>query len=158
MSFVLGTRSVGRLKGVHPDLVKVVQRAIELTEQDFTVQEGVRSLALQKIYLKRGATKTLESKHRVQSDGYGHAVDLVPIIKGQPRWEWNLIYPVAVAMATASKELGVELVWGGVWDRELDDLPKTVEGIKAAVDAYTDRRRAAGKSAFIDGPHYQLKG
>lgn len=157
MSFVLGTRSKQRLSGVHPDLVKVVERAIQLTTQDFTVLEGLRSLATQKDYVKRGVSKTLNSKHLKQPDGFSHAVDIVPIVRGQPRWEWPVIYPMTVAMAKAAKELNVELRWGGVWDKELDELTATDEGIKAAVNAYVDRRRAMGRSAFIDGPHFELK-
>lgn len=40
--FTLSQRSLNNLKGVHPDLVKVVRRAIEITEQDFVVIEGIR--------------------------------------------------------------------------------------------------------------------
>lgn len=158
MAYVLGSRSKARLKGVHPDLVKVVERAIQLTEQDFSVFEGLRTLATQKQYVAKGVSKTLNSKHLKQADGYGHAVDLVPYVAGKLRWEWPVIYPIAAAMAQASKELGIELIWGGVWDRELDDLPKDAAGIKKAVNAYVDRRRALGRSAFIDGPHFQIKG
>ena len=43
MSFKLGKRSLSNLKGVHPDLVKVVKRAIELTEVDFTVIERTQN-------------------------------------------------------------------------------------------------------------------
>ena len=35
--FKLSQRSKDRLKGVHPDLVKVVEHAIEITTVDFTV-------------------------------------------------------------------------------------------------------------------------
>ena len=42
MGYKLSTKSLSNLKGVHPDLVKVVKRAIELTECDFTVTEGLR--------------------------------------------------------------------------------------------------------------------
>jgi peptidoglycan L-alanyl-D-glutamate endopeptidase CwlK len=157
MGYVLGSRSKSRLVGVHPDLVRVVERAIQITSQDFTVLEGLRTLATQRKYVAKGASKTMNSKHLRQPDGYSHAVDIVPIVAGKPRWEWPVIYPMAAAMAIAAKELGVELIWGGVWDRELDDLPKDAAGIKAAVNAYVDRRRAMGRSAFIDGPHFQLK-
>ena len=44
-NFRLSARSLSRLEGVHPDLVKVVKRAIELTEVDFMVTEGVRTAA-----------------------------------------------------------------------------------------------------------------
>jgi peptidoglycan L-alanyl-D-glutamate endopeptidase CwlK len=48
MGYNLGSRSKKRLEGVHPDLVRVVERAIELTEVDFTVLEGMRTVARQK--------------------------------------------------------------------------------------------------------------
>ena len=41
--FVLSKLSLGRLEGVNPELVEVVKRAIEITQQDFLVVEGVRS-------------------------------------------------------------------------------------------------------------------
>ena len=47
MSFKLSTRSKNKLEGVHPDMVAVVERAIELTKVDFGVTYGVRSLAEQ---------------------------------------------------------------------------------------------------------------
>ena len=84
----------------------------------------------------------------------GHAVDLVPIARGQPRWEWPIIYPVAVAMIKAAKELNIDITWGGIWDRDLDQLPETVEELKKAVEAYCARHPGPD---FLDGPHYQLK-
>ena len=44
MAFSLSNRSKGKLEGVHPDLVKVVESAIGLTEIDFGVTYGVRSV------------------------------------------------------------------------------------------------------------------
>jgi len=54
MSYALGSRSLGRLEGVHPDLVRVVKRAIEITPQDFMVTEGLRTLARQKDLYAQG--------------------------------------------------------------------------------------------------------
>ncbi|MFN4288900.1 MAG: M15 family metallopeptidase [Brevundimonas sp.] len=156
--FVLGSGSRAKLSGVHPRLIAVVERAIALTPQDFTVQDGVRTEAQQRALVQRGASKTMNSKHRVQADGYGHAVDLVPWVNGQPRWEWPLIWPIAAAMHQAARELNVALTWGGVWDRPFGDLDGSPEGLERAVAAYVARRRALGQSAFIDGPHYELRG
>jgi peptidoglycan L-alanyl-D-glutamate endopeptidase CwlK len=153
MAYVLGSRSLSRLEGVHPDLVRVVKRAIELTEQDFTVQEGLRTLVTQKEYVRRGVSKTLNSKHLKQPDGFGHAVDLVPWINGQPRWEWPPIYKIARAVDDAAQALGVRLTWGGVWDRRMDQYGGSAAAIEAEVQAYC--RRHPGPD-FIDGPHYQL--
>lgn len=156
MAYVLGSKSLKNLEGVHPDLVRVVKRAIELTDQDFTVQEGLRTLATQKEYVRRGVSKTLNSKHLKQPDGFGHAVDLVPWINGQPRWEWPPIYKIAHAVDDAAQALGVKLIWGGCWDKRMDEYGGSEAAMKAAVNGYVDRRRALGRTAFIDGPHYQL--
>ena len=90
-------------------------------------------------------------------DGFGHAMDLVPYINGKLRWEWPPIYVIAEAVHQAATELGVNLVWGGVWDRTFNSLPAKRDGIEDAVNDYVQRRHAAGhKKVFIDGPHFQL--
>ena len=42
-NFVLGTKSRRELAGVEKPLVDVVRRAIQITEQDFIVFDGIRS-------------------------------------------------------------------------------------------------------------------
>ena len=154
-AFVLGSGSRSELEGVHPDLVKVVERAIELTSQDFTVHSGLRTAEEQHELYKRGASQrdgyNRKSEHQEQDTGYGHAVDLVPYVAGRLRWEWPLIYPIAEAMHQAAQELGVRLRWGGVWDYPMDDLRGY--DMKGEVAAYC--RRHPGPD-FIDGPHYEL--
>lgn len=152
--YQLGKTSIQRLQGVDPRLVRCVQRAIQLTAQDFTVLEGVRSIETQRDYVKRGVSQTMDSRHLRQADGLGKAVDLVPWAGGLPRWEWPLIWPIAEAMRQASIELGVPIRWGGGWFR-LDQLGSQA-AIKRASDAYTAARRAQKKSAFLDGPHYEI--
>ncbi|HEY1224770.1 MAG TPA: M15 family metallopeptidase [Brevundimonas sp.] len=153
MSFSFSDRSRAELKGVHPDLIAVVERALVLTTQDFCVHDGVRTPEQQKALVHAGASKTLNSRHLIRSDGFGHAVDLVPWIGGKPRWDWTPIYRVAEAVRRAGVERGVRLTWGGVWDRLLADLPETATGLEAAVRAYTVRHPGPD---FIDGPHYEL--
>lgn len=110
MAFVLGKRSLKRLEGVHPDLVKVVEKAITLTTVDFTVLEGVRTKDRQQELFQRGATKTMNSRHLT-----GHAVDLGAWVNGGVRWDWPLYYQIANAMKMAALEEGVDLEWGGDW-------------------------------------------
>lgn len=153
MTFSLGAKSIKNLKGVHPDLVRVVQRAIVLTTQDFTVQEGLRSLEVQRDYVARGVSKTMASKHLKQPDKFGHAVDLVPVVNGVPRWEWPIIYPVAAAMHLAAEELRVALRWGGVWDKNFQALVGSPTALKQAVADYCVRHPGPD---FLDGPHYEL--
>jgi len=153
MPYALGQRSLAQIEGVHPKLVCMVKRAIEITKQDFTVQEGLRSIETQKLYVKRGASKTMASKHLRQKDGYGHAVDLVPWLNGQPRWEWQLIWEVAQAVDVAAAEAKVPLIWGAVWDRRMEQYGGSAAALKAEVEAYKVRHPGPD---FIDGPHYQL--
>jgi len=150
MAFVLGKASQGKLDLVKPQLARVVRRAITITSVDFTVFEGVRTLATQKEYLRRGVTTTLNSKHLT-----GDAVDLVPWISGGPRWEWEAIYPIAAAMRDAAIAEGVQLRWGGNWSN-LNAIMAGANAMRDAVEYYTKARLAAGKRAFIDGPHYEL--
>lgn len=156
MPYALGAKSLKELEGVHPDLVRVVKRAIGITGQDFSLHDGLRTEAEQREYVRRGVSKTMNSMHRVQPDGYGHAFDAVPWINGKLRWEWPPIYVIASAVRIAAETEMVPMIWGAVWDRKLLDLPKTPEGLKREVDAYVARRKKMGKSAFIDGPHFQL--
>ena len=110
MTFKLGPRSVARLKGVHPDLVKVVERAIQLTPVDFTVLEGLRSPERQKALVAAGASQTLKSRHLD-----GHAVDLGAWVDEQVDWSWPLYGKIAGAMKTAAAELKIPIEWGGDW-------------------------------------------
>lgn len=156
MTYSLGAKSRAELKGVHPDLVRVVERAIQITTQDFAVHDGLRTVEEQRRYVAAGVSQTMNSMHRTQADGFGHAVDLVPFINGKLRWEWPAIYPIAAAVWQASKELNVPIRWGGPWDNLSDIKTGTPGGMKAAVDAYGAARRKAGKKAFTDGPHFEL--
>lgn len=155
MAYELGAKSLAELDGVHPSLVKIVKRAIEITKQDFSVHDGLRTEAEQREYVRRGVSKTMNSMHMKQADGFSHAVDLVPYINGQLRWEWKPIFVIASAVHEAARELGVQLRWGGCW-QHLNTMDGTPEGLRRAVDAYTLQRRRQGKSAFLDGPHFEL--
>ncbi len=108
--YQLGPHSRMNLQGVHPDLVKVVERAIEITKQDFTVIEGLRTKARQKELVKKGASKTMNSRHLT-----GHAVDITPWVDGAISWDWKFYAEVKEAMFRAAKELDVPIEWGGNW-------------------------------------------
>lgn len=121
MPFKLGTTSMIRLKDVKPILRKVVERAIQITAVDFLVSEGKRTLKRQQELYAQGRTTpgkkvtwTMNSKHLT-----GDAVDLAPFVDGKADWDniknFDEIYK---AMMAAAKELGVELRYGGDWDRD----------------------------------------
>jgi peptidoglycan LD-endopeptidase CwlK len=106
----LNARSLERLRGVHPELLRVVSRAAQLTDLDFIVTEGVRTMARQAELVKIGASRTLQSRHLS-----GHAIDLAPLVGGEVRWDWPLFYTLAATMKAAATECNVSMVWGGDW-------------------------------------------
>ncbi len=140
MTFALSQRSRANMAGVHPDLVRVVELGITLSPHDFAVGEGVRAVAREMELFKAGFSHTLDSKHLVQSDGFGHAVDLIAVgdlnadgtVDAHDKsLTWNkLIYAdIAGAMKLAALKLRVSIRWGG------DFGPR-----------------------FFDGPHFELAG
>lgn len=110
MAFKLGPRSLLNLRGVHPDMVRVVKRAISISDIDFTVIEGLRSPARQKELFAKGATKTMRSRHI-----HGFAVDIAPYVGGSIRWDWPLFDKIEAAMKKAAKLENVLITWGGDW-------------------------------------------
>jgi peptidoglycan L-alanyl-D-glutamate endopeptidase CwlK len=146
MSYRLSARSLRNLQGVHPDLVRVVKHAIEDTPVDFVVIEGLRTMSRQQQLVKSGASQTMNSRHIT-----GHAVDLAAWV-GEIRWDMGLYYQIAATMQKVSRYAGVPIRWGGAWVR-LDTATKTPAQLVAE---YVASRRAAGRKAFIDGPHFEL--
>ena len=125
MSFHFSKRSLNNLKGVNPDLVKVVTRALELTGVDFMVIDGLRTIEEQRINVARGVSKTMRSRHLT-----GHAVDIVPWgdfdkdgdVDGEDLFNFAAEYrKIAKAMKQAASELNVPLEWG--YDKWGWDMP-----------------------------------
>lgn len=126
--FKFSKRSLDNLVGVNEALIKIVHKALEISEIDFTVVEGVRTLEKQKEYVAKGVSKTMNSYHIPNKNG-GRAVDLYPYYNGSVQInntddKWAMIY---CAMMQAAKEYGETITWGGSWK-------------------------------FIDKPHYQIEG
>lgn len=125
-SWKLSNSSKTKLREVHPDLVKVVNRALELSPYDFGISEGKRSVETQKQYVASGKSQTMNSYHLEQEDGYSHAIDFMVFINGSVTWEIGYYRKVIQAFFTASIELGVQIESGGLW------------------------------RSFVDGPHIQM--
>ncbi|CNI62800.1 M15 family metallopeptidase [Yersinia pekkanenii] len=130
-NFGFSKRSEVNLVNVHPALVRVARRAIQLTSVDFTVIEGLRSVIRQRELVSQGSSQTLNSRHLT-----GHAIDCVPIINGVIPWnDKSTFKAVSDAMFQAAKELGVKIRWGGDWNE----------------NGRSDDER------FYDGPHFELR-
>ena len=110
MAFKFGQKSLQKLNCVHPDLIAVMQLAISRSDVDFSIIEGLRTVAQQKKYVASGASKTMKSRHLT-----GHAVDIAPYVGGKIRWDWPLYYKLAPIIKQAAKELNIPIEWGGDW-------------------------------------------
>jgi peptidoglycan L-alanyl-D-glutamate endopeptidase CwlK len=117
MPFKLGKRSRDNLVGIHPDLVRVVERAIEITDVDFVVIEGLRTAKRQAELVASGASRTMRSRHLT-----GHAVDLAAIHEGKVTWRAEPYRLLSHWMLKAAADLGVPIEWGGQW-QSFVDLP-----------------------------------
>jgi len=154
MAFKLSNRSLKKLEGVHPDMVATVKRAIELTNVDFGVTYGVRTLAEQKKLYESGRSQTMKSKHLIQGDGYSHAVDLVAYDGSDVIWEINVYDNIADAMAAAAMEVGCAIKWGAAWS--VGNIARYDGTMEDAMNEYIDLRRSQSRRPFIDGPHFEL--
>tara|TARA_R100000234_G_C4996453_1_gene178191 strand:- start:83 stop:550 length:468 start_codon:yes stop_codon:yes gene_type:complete len=154
MSFRLSQRSLDRLEGVHPDMTAVVERAIQLTDVDFGVTQGVRTLDEQKANVAAGRSQTMRSKHLLQDDGFSHAVDVVAYVGSDVSWELNLYDNICDAFKKAAQEVGCSIKWGAAWSEgDIRSYPGSAED---AMMAYVDLRRSQGRRPFIDAPHFEL--
>ena len=155
MAFSLSSRSKGKLEGVHPDMVAVVETAITLTKVDFGVTYGVRTMEEQKRLYESGRSQTMNSKHLLQDDtGYSHAVDVVAYDGSDVVWEINVYDDICDAFKKAAEMHGVSIKWGAAWSE--GDIRSYRGTAEDAMNAYIDLRRSQGRRPFIDGPHFEL--
>jgi peptidoglycan L-alanyl-D-glutamate endopeptidase CwlK len=149
MAYKLSNRSLEKLDGVDERLVEVVKKAIEYTEIDFGVIQGLRTVAEQEALVAKGASQTMKSKHLE-----GKAVDLMAYVEGRGCWELNVYDEIADAVKKAAQECGVQVRWGAAWTvPDIRDWDGTME---EAMNSYIDTRRAEGRRPFIDAPHFEL--
>lgn len=105
----LSERDRQRLVGVHPDLVRVIERAARDGSIPWRVTEGVRSMDRQAELAASGASRTMRSRHLT-----GHAVDLaVEDGRGGVVWDRASYERLAVEILAAAKAEKVPVEWGG---------------------------------------------
>lgn len=118
-------RSLANMKGIHPDLRAVLDRALHDSPHDFVVTEGLRTLERQRELVRIGASTTMNSRHLT-----GHAVDLYAWVDvnrdGKVVFEEmaspRLLAAIAKSIKSAAMAEDVPIVWGGDW-RTFKDMP-----------------------------------
>lgn len=121
----LGPSSMGELDGprgrVLPQLVSVAKLAIQLCQYDGTVRRGggvrTREEALDN---HRRGTGIVNSLHIIQSDGFGHAIDLLAITPGKGVvWTNKKAFrAMFLAIEEAAARLSVPIRQGSDWDMD----------------------------------------
>lgn len=124
----ISKRSRDRLYGVHYKMVALVSYALAISEQDFFINEGLRTAEKQNQYFKEGRSQIdgYKKRGRHQDDPNtpqidGRAVDVYYVgwkntdDVNDPRWE-----KVYDAFKTASKNLHIDIVFGANWKTLVD--------------------------------------
>jgi len=124
-------QSLAQLETAHPSLQTLFQRVV--LQFDCKILQGVRTLEEQAENVRKGVSKTMNSKHLRQSDGYAHAVDVVPWHPEAPhiRWDDRERFMLFGGYVRGIAELlGISVRWGGAWKggwretpQSFDDLP-----------------------------------
>ena len=131
--YKLGKKSKRELIGVHPILAFAVMEAIKITEQDFTVFDGLRTLREQRKYVREGKSHTMKSKHLS-----GNAVDIIPYVEGKLTWEGEYFDDIEIAMKSVIKTHALPIEWGfDLWEWD-----KPHWQIKKGYDDYDVRKFA----------------
>jgi peptidoglycan L-alanyl-D-glutamate endopeptidase CwlK len=142
-----GAASRAHLQGVHPDLVRLFEAVV--AHYDCTITDGVRTVEEQRKNVAKGVSKTMASKHLPQSDGLGHALDVMPY----PHPPWPAIQRGLDAMRRADPEMGVARCYhfiGFVMGMA------AAKGIPIRQGADWDSDELFHDHSFIDLPHFEL--
>jgi peptidoglycan L-alanyl-D-glutamate endopeptidase CwlK len=155
--FSFGSSSTAQLDTLHPDLRRVLERAIQLV--DFSVTEGRRSIQTQIVYLRRGVTRTIDSRHiprdedgEYKPDGLSEAADLTPWQPGVNPWplpgdpegvvrkKVSRFYFLQGVLYAVACEEGVDVRLGVDWDSDLDFFDQTFDDL-GHIELRRPRRR-----------------
>lgn len=129
--YKFGKKSLEKLQTCHPDIQKICNELIKM--MDVTVLEGVRSQERQAELVAQGKSKTMNSKHLKQADGFSHAVDLAPY---PIDWEDGKRFMYMQGMIRGiAQQMGIEIRSGVDWDSD----------------------GQVKDHSFSDGPHFELK-
>lgn len=99
----------------HPKLRLLLLEAIKTSPIDFTVIETVRTIEQQKVYVAKGTSKTMKSRHipSTNKSGLCEAFDIAPYPinwKDIQRFKDLSIYIKKIA-----RQLNISITYGGDW-------------------------------------------
>lgn len=114
MNYKFSNRSNREMVGVYPDLSFAAHEALRISEVDFSVFDGIRTIAQQQRLVESGASWTMDSYHL-----YGLAIDLVAYIGGY-RFESEPNKKVYLAMSKVVSAHGIKAECGwDLWEKDI---------------------------------------
>ena len=134
--------SLDKMEKVHPKLVEVMKEAIENSPFDFRITDGARTTEEQFALYQIGRSKPgrivtncdgkkAKSNHQLQSDGFGHAVDIFPCgviengvyrkFTSEEGYDEKKLKLIANHILAVAKSKNVNVEWGGNW--KMKDTP-----------------------------------
>lgn len=110
-----GKHSELYLSQAHPDLQFLFRQVNNVYQ--CTILSGGRTITEQQALVKKGLSKTMNSKHLIQKDGFCWALDVAPDPVDFERKSYNLdmIY-FAGRVFEMARQLGIDIIYGGDWN------------------------------------------
>lgn len=122
--FKFGKKSLEKINNpkFHPKLRLLLTEAIKTSPIDFTIIETVRTVAQQRIYVAKGTSKTMKSRHipSTNKSGLCEAFDIAPY-----PINWNDIKRFILLsehIKKTAKALNIIIIYGGDW-KSFKDYP-----------------------------------
>ncbi len=142
--FRFGRKSKTQLKTCHEDLQLIMNEAIKISDVDFGIAEGYRSIEKQMQYFEEGKSK-LDGVNKMSKHNYSPslAVDIYAYYNKKASWDKeHLSYLAGIIHAVSEilfeqQKITYKLRWGGNWDGD---------GIILKDQSFDDR------------PHFELSG
>jgi peptidoglycan L-alanyl-D-glutamate endopeptidase CwlK len=123
--FNFGTGSRNKIASCHADLQLILFTAISISDVDFGVSEGNRSIELQKKYFDQGKSKidgvTKKGKHNYSPS---LAADIYAFVNGRASYDKETLSYLAGLLHAVAELLFMHgkithhLRWGGNWDMD----------------------------------------
>jgi peptidoglycan L-alanyl-D-glutamate endopeptidase CwlK len=113
-NFKFSKRSLERLKGVDPLMVKLIERSLAKSPIDFGIPEhgGLRTAIEQRLLFNEGLSKADGTKHLSKHQS-GKAVDVFAYINGKASWDPVHLAMIAGVVLSEAKEMNLKITWGG---------------------------------------------
>ena len=127
--YKLSDTSKGRLTGVDPRIIKIIDLALTISIIDFGIPAhgGLRTAGDQRVLFSKKVSKCdgIKIKSAHQS---GLAFDVYAYIDGSASWDRYHLTQVAAGILQAAALLGYPLTWGGNWKSYVDMPHFELEG------------------------------